>query len=263
MGEILENSKITEEKQQSRSILFSNGIIQGIVIAGIPVIGYLMAFCYELGYVSHFKITNEVIDISLFAIFLRTFEFLFFIIAVSLGGSFLTIIINKFIPVKYITFKNSLVILLIIYLIFVILILYISLKGIYLHQYVNLIMFWAVINYSLCIPIYFFKKESIYNNRVIKIISIIFLSSFLLLTYYNLGFYSAVTQSEFLILANTQKEQEKAVIRFYSDHIILVPFDRKNQTFSDQFYISIVGDQNISFKYESIGPLTLTETQDN
>jgi hypothetical protein len=58
------------EEPTQRSLL--SWISEGIILAGSPLAGYLIAFRYESGYSGFFKIPPEFININIISIFIAT-----------------------------------------------------------------------------------------------------------------------------------------------------------------------------------------------
>jgi len=244
----------------------------GILIALATLLGYLIAYRYESGYMSFFGVPDDFIEINLirvliagFTIFsvLLTFivmiEGLLFLLPKDLG--FFTRPLLKLSP-----FLLAVVISLLTY-------------GLEWRKYIFLLILLIIFSFlEFVFPLLSQKEVKGYREKLIaqdkydtERISTRFISHFyenverptififaiilfVVLFAATFGESKAMRQIDYLTI-NTSPEA--VVIRTYGDKLICLPFDRKSKEFKKRFFVIKIADNvnNVTFSSDRVGPL--------
>lgn len=255
----------------------SNWLIYSLVIAGIPIMGYILAWTYELAFCSVFHIPRELIAVSWTNI----------IIAISsIIGSAVIILGLLQIPISLRTLgirpRNIIIRRLIVHLVMF------SFFGIIFMVYSSYIPNLAMV---LLFPLPFLfrdfgapliqqRKVSGYRSKLeaqeeqhksqaspevptfirkhlstILLVIVVFLL-FLILAHFE-GTKSALDKEHFLV---PSAYPQSVVLKVYDDTMICSPIDRETKQVSEIFFFIEVGsDSSLKFTMEKVGPLIVKQ----
>jgi len=224
-------------------------VSQGIVVAAVPLIGYAMAFLYEVGFCGEFGIPLEFISVNLTTVFIAVGTLLL-VVAISLF--YVVLVMNLAVAIIFWGLWYELIMVAFLFAFFV---------------------FWIFVSPWIT------QKEGAYIKRVeaqrkvdsqaktiidyvIRYIGwgnsfVIFLVLFFVALSYIAGISHAKKQTEFLIPSTYPNS---VVLRVYGDNMICAPFNAENKEVQRDFFIIKMGDDSrLILKPEGIGPLTPSE----
>lgn len=246
-------------------------ISEGLVIAALPVLAYLLTFCYELGYTSEFNIPIHLITPNITTIFIAAGSILFVVV---LAFIFVNLIYTLFqkdgsLPRRLVKYAPLIVMLYI----------YINLFGLNWEEYIFIIIllvFFLALEFLL--PLIGQRKVKGYKNKLAAqdefdsklvtlygkvfrltgrtmayiILYVIMLAQISLAA----GRSEAYKQTEYLVI---DKQCEQVALRIYGDIIIAAPVDVRNRTVENKFYIYNINNYDLVLQLEDIGPLRIEE----
>jgi len=247
-------------------------VSQGIVVAAVPLIGYAMAFLYEVGFCGEFGIPLEFISVNLTTVFIAVGTLLLVVAIIFYVISLLMMIPEPKHPV--IRWQLS--------LFYVVLVMNLAVAIIFWGLWYELIMvafLFAFFVFWIFVSPWITQKEGAYIKRVeaqrkvdsqaktiidyvIRYIGwgnsfVIFLVLFFVALSYIAGISHAKKQTEFLIPSTYPNS---VVLRVYGDNMICAPFNAENKEVQRDFFIIKMGDDSrLILKPEGIGPLTPSE----
>lgn len=245
-------------------------ITEGIIIAVIPILAYLVTFSYEVGYAGFFLIPQNLITLNIIN---------FFAVCGVLLSLFVILLWPILIYIDLVKKETN-----------VITLRFVKLFPFYLWLVVNELLYgftlWREWILSLIIAIILsiiefgapllsqrhkgsyneklkadleadLKTETIFDRLLqflgwkIYLFTLIFI--FMLLISYNVGRAEALKKVNFLVVDTSP---EVAVLRIYGDYLICVPFDRGSREVQRSFVILNMSESfKTTLKLEKIGPL--------
>ena len=254
-----------------------NFISGTVLVATFSLLGYFIAFFYEDGYLSYFHIPKQLIEVSLINILIGTIA--------TLGSMFLLLsILNIFSQMKLLDTKTALgrsrnfALMYVAYAITMLLIYKTAWE-----QYLWFLIIAAILLIIEFLWPFIFQKDkktleekflaqekierevltSDLFGKISKkigrpIFQCLFLFIVLLSIAFNIGRSEALNQKLFVLLGSNS---DKAVLRIYSQSLIVIEFDRENKKATKSFFLIDRGDFNESMPLitEEIGPLTITK----
>ncbi|MCJ7525858.1 MAG: hypothetical protein MUP71_11670 [Candidatus Aminicenantes bacterium] len=259
----MENKNVSKEPISSNDEISmenknkSNLLSESLFIFIIPILGYLYAYLYEMGYCIYFKIPSELIIITFSNLTISgvyvAIIFLGFTIVIQLilgveqsSNNFISKHKNVIVSI----FKIILVSIYFLFLLFPI-------------GYADLILS-ATILIAVFVWLYNSQKsKDCETNYILFIFNIPNIRNeiklafiFILLTlsgfFFIRGIMNAKQQKEFLTF-NLQKEM--VVLRVYNNNVICVPLDRLKKKIILDYSIVNILESSISLKLEKVGPL--------
>ncbi len=252
-----------------------NFISGAVLVAISSLLGYLMAFFYEYGYLSYFHIPTQLIELNLTNILIAA--------VATLGMMFLLLtVLNIFSQMGLLNTKTALgrsrnfALMYTAYAVIMVLIY----KTAWKQSLWLLIVAAVLLMIEFLWPFIFQKdkktleekflaqekieREVISNDlfsRIIEkigrsIFQFLFLSLVLLSIAFNMGRSEALNQKSFVLLG---LNSNKTVIRIYSQNLIVIEFDRESKRVANSFLL--INRDNFSestpFITEEIGPLII------
>lgn len=245
-------------------------LTEGLLIAAIPIIAYLLRYCYELGFSFAFGIPSEFITIDLpdvlllsaYLIIIGAAIVVFIGISIPLLRSkniiwrsiiksfFWTIILSPWILFSLLSDdKVGLVIAVVMFLV--------GQYGLFISP---LLTQRRRIGYAAKLEAAEFKLKGLMNFldyifgwKLKHLIIVVYLLAMSIATIKQVGESLAIRQVEFLV---TKSSPEMVVLRVYDDQLICAPFDRTTKEVKRTFSIlKIAEDPNLKLSLEKIGPL--------
>jgi hypothetical protein len=245
-------------------------VSEGLIIAAIPIVAYMITFSYETGFAGFFGIPREFIALN--------FTSVFIVAGALLGVLFFLFLLTEIIsmvfpPSKDIIYRTSLPFFPLSLMCAALFILY----GSYWREWIGSVvvtMLFALFWYGF--PLLTQRDKKGYRKKLeadeeaerqvktpfdhaIRLIGgrkalIIILFLILLLDVsHHAGHAAALKQEEFLV-ANTSPEM--VVLRIYGDHLICAPFDRATKEVQRSFIVLKVADNpQLMLRLEKVGPL--------
>lgn len=245
-------------------------VSEGLIIAAIPVVAYMITFSYETGFAGFFGIPREFIALN--------FTSVFIVAGALLGVLFFLFLWTEtffLFPSKGILYRTSLRLLPLFLLLPVLFILY----GNYWRKWIGpaiIMLIFALIAYGA--PLITQRDVKGYSKKLeaeeekdrqdrvetpfdqaIRLLggknamTLIMILWLLLVISNNAGDAAALKQEEFLV-ANTSPEM--VVLRIYGDHLICAPFDRATKEVQRSFIVlKVADDPQLMLRLEKVGPL--------
>ncbi len=244
---------------------FRKYLSEASLLAFLTFGAYLIAYVYDYGYLSYYKISPEVIKISI-----ESFFWIFIAIFLIIIMLFLIIqAIMNFFPyhpaLRMRIFK-------IFYFVALTIIFY-KLFGLSIEFYVILGMALLFIFLLFIMPLLLYKDKKTFIDKLIAdeehptnelhakvldklgplhynlLITIIILAGLA----FSIGKSQAIKEKNYYVMADNPSV---AVIRMYQDILISIPFKADSKTFNGRFIIQkIGGNHKVEFIQKSIGPL--------
>lgn len=244
------------------------GITEGLVIAGVPVVGYWLAFLYELGYCKYFDIPSAFIQIGVLNVLVTMIGILgvLGLINLYLNPVFM---LCRGIPGPI---RNPLLLVGFLLAVFAG---YSIVWRVSLAQFtlVAIMFILPIIFLEFILPLWTQKKvtgylnkleaqnmielkqetliermSSIVGRRIFLAAAFIFVVS---LAAYFSGGYEAKKQIDFMVVNDLT---ESVVLKKDGDTYLVAQFDRKGKTVSNNFSL-VSGKYPFHFRYERVGPL--------
>lgn len=226
-----------------------------LVVAGIPVLAYVLTFSYEFGSVAYYHIPVEFIRISIVDIFNIGIKIIFGCMLFYSLVSFIANLKPRSRASNYSLYLWAST--------FLILCLVMD-QGIISK---NSLYFLLPLLTILLILEYFYEVPSKYslnkkpstsaNGQSITLdgyFGLLLLIIFCLGVVYGFGYFQSKYKVEYLVVNN-----EHVVVKIYEDIVILSPFDRKLKIIEGSLIIQKVADSKITFNMENVGPLNVTK----
>jgi len=252
-----------------------NFISGTVLVAIFSLLGYLIAFFYEYGYLGYFHIPKQLIEVSLINILIGT--------VATLGTMFLLLtVLNIFSQIGLLNTKTALgrsrnfALMYVAYAVIMLLIYQTAWK-----QWLWVLIVAAVILIIEFLWPFIFQKDKktleekflaqekiereVLTNDLFGRISekmgrsmlqFLFLSVVLLSIAFNMGRSEALNQTSFVLLG---LNSNKAVIRIYSQNLIVIEFDRESKRVANSFLLINRDnfDESTPLITEEIGPLII------
>jgi hypothetical protein len=263
----------------------SRMLSDGLIISGISLLGYVLAFAFEFGYLTHFEVPMrfilQLVDIKLTNILIATvlaFIVLFFLImiidAVSSSSAFKKVVtLHKHMIVPLLTLPLLVIEVLIFGLnwnkyIIVILVTIVVLAFNYLYP---LLAFRQVKSYRAKLKAHYDKglfpgpskagiiSTLLKNNLVVLPLLLFTISLFLLLTVFEISRGIATNQKVYPIV--NYNRSKLAVIKIYNNKLLTLPVHpSKNKVLLRRLVLVDLNEvlkKNIHIQFEEIGPITI------
>lgn len=245
------------------------GITEGLLIAGVPVAGYWVAFLYELGYCTYFNIPLSFIEIGILNILVAIVGIAGVLLLISIHANMFYMLLSGIAqPISFSLLKIGTILILISgyalvsrlpFVLFVIIVAIIIVLFGFLEFIFPLLTQRKVTGYLNKLAaqektelehknIFNFVANSI-GRKTVQIILVIFVLSFVA---YFAGGYKAKTQRNFMVFVGNG---EKVVLKAISGYLLVAEFDRPTKSLSSKFTLVSSEQPEFSFSYERIGPL--------
>lgn len=248
---------------------------EGFVLAIAPVIGYFVAFVFEVGYAGKFKIPIEFISLSLSDIIAVTslLAIIAALIWIFFGGLYVQAFHKSTDPVYRRVFSN--------FPFFVLFVIHALLFRDLWSEYLWVVVYFVLfLFFDFVFPLIAKYKVTGYKAKLTaqdKIDDaarrgplrsfiareggrpaqfIIVVGIFVLTTAHSAGRASALNKAEYLVPSDGDNI---VVLRLYGDHLVCAPFDRDKKTVRPEFSILPLVDTSNqrSLNLEKVGPLRL------
>lgn len=263
----MQNDSQVKDKGKSANLL----VQQGLVVAAVPLIGYAMAFVYEVGFCSEFRIPREFISINLTTVFIAVGALLGVIAAIYFLVNMFLIVVpkpkNRVLRRELSAFYAVSLIILVIVIIF---------WGLWLELISVAVLFLFFVFFIFVFPLITQRKGSYLEKleaqrRVdsqfktiedylisflgIRNIIMLMLVVLVVMFSYIAGIAQAKKQTEFMVPSTYPNS---VVLRVYGDNMICAPFNRTDNTTQKRFFIIEMGDSSTPLlNVEKVGPLQL------
>lgn len=264
---------MTSGNESSRKL--SVGISEAILVALTSAFSYLVAFQYEKGFASYFRIPYQLISVdlsrvlliglTLFAILIFAFPILNLLVVVF--SNIMSPVIKRllrpylfiiFIIITYIyLYKFTgfhrwgwilIFLVIMIFLDFVLPLITQRTKG----SYIDKLQAQDALESSIMnIPAFIRTR---YGSEIVLLIAACLIGISLS---YSAGYAEAVSEDIFLV---TNTNPELVVLRKYEDKLICAPLNRTDKTSLPSFTILDLSSQGVSFSLERLGPLSLDDS---
>jgi hypothetical protein len=236
----------------------------GVLAAFIPFAGYVTAFLYELGFVSHFKIPVQFITLDWTTVLIAG--------VVVFGILFLVLLAVNLISPSFLPIKNAVRVALFRTIMSAVAVIPMALlvQGWFRVVVLAIPLFWAFIEFAF--PYIVYRGKGTYMerlelaqrkypsrdhslvgripNRVFWLLVLLLWISWLA---FSMGLSSASRQKEFLVV-NTSPEA--VVLRPYHDHLVCAYFDRESREVDRSFFVlDTASGSEIILTREQVGPL--------
>lgn len=244
-----------------------------LIVAAIPLLGYIISYCYEIGYADVFKIPREFISISTTSVLNATgglitvMIFAFFLLGglrmayFSISGIFRNGSKRNY---KEVIIRIIIALLIIALLLFIFHAYWFQLLPFVLNIVASILfaIFLLIIQkvfdlVALKSPNEVAKSQPILDNLSGSIVKagIIFVGVLLILlpVSYLTGQSQATNKEDFLIRGSPPTEN--VVLRTYGDNLICAPLDRRNRVVKPNFFIIKVNSDTIKLKLMTVGRL--------
>ena len=245
-------------------------IWQGIIVAAIPVIGYGLAFLYEVGFCSAFKIPKEFITLNLTTVFVAAGSLLGVVFVLYWFAEFILMLLSMRKSPLFRELRSFLIILLL-SLGFVIV-----WWGLWERVFfIAFILLWFAFLLFVSPLITQRDKRSyieklqaqrkrdletpvVILDSLVRLLGrgafiIIFVVILLLVFSYAIGEAEALNQDEFLVPSTYP---QAVVLRIYGENMICAPFDREQKEIQKSFFIIRMTDEpRPMLQLQKIGPL--------
>lgn len=243
---------------------------EGVVIAGIPVIGYWFSFIYQVGYCKYFEIPAEFIDINIQNVFICSLGLAGMLgIAISIGNP-LHSIYNDIPSAIRLRLRRQVTCILI-----YMALLYINKNKIQQEVITTALIFTPLVFIDFILPIITHKTKKTYLEKLeacdeldanreslldtfaskvgFSVFSAIFYTFLLSIFIGYIGAHEAANKTQFM----TSKDQTKIVLTKYGEQFIVAKFNRADKTFTPEFSLEKIDSSFGVFTYKNIGPLTV------
>lgn len=217
---------------------------EGIIIAAVPFIGYILGYAYELGFTHYYNLPEYFIKVDLNFVLICVATLL---AIMAVGTRYIVIYIAFYDYIQRSKYKLVFDFAIIISGFY----LFIKRQELMSIQYI-LLAFLCLLNFII-LPFLWERygdkssKNEPYKQTVLGII--FWISVFLVFIFYSGGYLNAQKSCYFLI---TSTEPEMVVIRIYEDDAVCALFDRKTKTIGNQFKVIKINDGEIVFSVETI-----------
>lgn len=255
----MSSSTETENGRKSRTLW--------LTIAAVPLIGYAMAFLYEVGFCGEFGIPREFISLSLTRVFIAAGA----LVGVAFVMFWFVELFLHFAPQpERLIFKH-------LAFFFSIFLLNLAMSIVFWGLWREIIMVWLIFVFFMLqlfvLPLITQRKKGSYLEKLEaqrridfqtrslldyfarffgrEILIIILVILVVLVLSYLAGVSQAKKQTEFLIPSTYP---DSVVMRIYGDNMICAPFDRQEKEIEGNFFVLKVGDK-LSLRLEKVGPL--------
>lgn len=245
---------------------------QSIILAGIPILGYMLAYVHEVGFCSEFGIPYEFIILDWTRILIAIGKIIGIAFVLLLYLQVLVVSkpwIKKLGPINARLVKYIAVL-------FPFIIITIPYRSIWFDMLlVFLIPVSVFVFFDFLYPLIKWKDIKGYRNKLKRddefdiskntlldslmeriglsiVVIIAFIGVLLIASYFN-GSDTAQRQEEFFIPSTNQ---QLVVLRIYGDNLICAPLDREAKEIERNFFILEMSD--IALKPEKVGPLTVS-----
>jgi len=267
-----------EEKPKYQSF------VTGLVVASIPIAGYLVAFAYEKGVADYFRIPDQLITLDWTTMFIAAGAVLGTLVAVVLMFELLSRIVQQ-LPLRATirSFLNELLERVSIQIFLLPAVVWASSLSTWIFlTFFVLFAVWVFVGSVLPLTTRLLKKRTPneklqaqeasasgpirqtpvglvlrhrYGRGLLVLVAVVI---YLAIASYSLGHLSAKRQTEFFMV---ESPQELVVLRAYHDHLICAPFNRESREIdgSQVIVIKAASDTGVVLSRERVGPLKVKE----
>jgi len=248
-------------------------IWQGIIVAASPVIGYGLAFLYELGFCVVFKIPKEFITLNLTTVFVAAGSLLGIVWLLYWFAEIFLMLI----PRKHPLFRELILLLTVLLLLLGFLILWWGLwervisVALFPLSFILMLFVFPLITqrgkgsyidklqaqrkHELETPMVIFDSAVRFLGRRISLFIIVVIV--LLLFSYSAGDAKALKQDKFLVPSTYP---QSVVLRIYGENMICAPFDAEDKKIETKFFVIRMTDEpRPTLQLQKVGPLRVKE----
>jgi len=245
-------------------------LTEGLIIAFLPALAYLMAFSYETGFLKAYNIPSDFVEVNLNTI--CTFFFAIIVVGSVLLNIFLAILIIT--PAKYKRFFKKLIPILIY---FFLVLIYVATYPLQMKKWSIMIIFLAFFLFIIFgMPLItqrnkktYLEKVEAHEERDTQLLSTTLLHSFRQSIFPNIlvivgyiflfislsnviGEFKAINKKDYIIIKGMP---EIVVLRAYEDQLICSHFDRNTKQIDKKFFVVEKKSTSVEYHQENIGPL--------
>jgi len=251
-----------------------SAVTEGLLVAIASAVAYLLAFYYEKGFTSYFKIPTHFVGVGIVNIFIVIALAISFLLFILPTADFIFALLRRLHPVLYPLVSGLLFMSL-----FLVMHLYLFGLSNWPLFIVHLVVLFIIVFIALVLPMIAHRKKGKVLERleeqqnldrshvgIFDVMATKFGRSSVLVIAFSLlsinfaenaGRAQAMKQTEFLVVST---EPEMVVLQIYGDSIICAPFKRETKEVETRFRImKIAEDSKLALNLEKVGPLRPVE----